>query len=154
MVRSREKNSLILAVALLSTALLLGSCTSIKYSYEPAIGFSGFKSYMWTPSSVFYGGQDLLLEANVQVLADQVLGQKGLTRVADQPDLLIAITYEPELGYAQYGYQVRMLTLNMYKADKKELVWRGTASGSIHTDAASGDLKHAVQGILSNFPPK
>jgi hypothetical protein len=36
----------------------------------------------------------------------------------------------------------------------KELVWRGTALGTIYTDAASGDLKHAVEGILSNFPPK
>jgi hypothetical protein len=30
----------------------------------------------------------------------------------------------------------------------------GTAFGTINTDAASGDLKEAVQGILSNFPPR
>jgi hypothetical protein len=46
--------------------------------------------------------------------------------------------------------------LSMHKGntlENKELVWQGTAFGTINTDAASGDLKQAVQGILSNFPP-
>jgi len=44
--------------------------------------------------------------------------------------------------------------LNIYKSEQKELIWQGTASGSIRTDAASGDLKRVVQSILSKFPPK
>ncbi len=112
------------------------------------------KSYAWAPSSATYGGQDFLLETNVQALADQILGQKGFTRVPEKPDLLISMQYETEIGYAQYGYQLRMLTLNIYKSEQRALVWRGTASGSIYTDAASGDLKKVVPGILAHFPPK
>jgi len=83
-----------------------------------------------------------------------LLGQKGFTKVPEKSDLLISMNYESELGYSQYGYQLRMLTLSIYKSERKELIWRGTASGSISTDAASDDLKRAVEGILSNFPPR
>ena len=150
----KGKRSSVLGVTVLLSVLILGGCTTIKYSYDTRTGFSGLKSYTWGPSSVIYGGQDPLLETNVRVLADQLLGQKGFTKVPEKPDLLIAINYESDIGYSQYGYQLRMLTLNIYRPDQKELVWRGTASGTIHTDAASGDLKQAVQGILANFPPK
>ena len=46
-----------------------------------------------------------------------------------------------------------MLTIVIQKADGKQAIWRGTAAGSISTDAGSGDLKNAVEGILKNFPP-
>ena len=52
------------------------------------------------------------------------------------------------------GYELRMLALNVYRADGQTLIWRGTASGSISTDAASGDLSSAVQSILAAFPPR
>ena len=57
---------------------------------------------------------------------------------------------------AEYSepFQLRMLTLNIARADNRETVWRGTATGGIKTDAASKDLVEIVEGILSNFPPK
>ena len=135
--------------------LIMGGCaTTIRYSYDTRTGFPGLKSYKWAPSWAVMSPQDSLLETNVQVLAEQFLEQKGFTKVPEKSDLLISINYESEVGTSQYGYQLRMLTLNIYKSEPKELIWRGTASGSIYTDAASNDLKDAVQGILSNFPPK
>ena len=148
------KGRLALAGTILLAVLIIGGCAAtIKYSYDTRTGFSGLRSYAWAPSSSSYGGADSLLETNVRVLADQLLGQKGFTKVPEKSDLLISMNYESELG-SQYGYQLRMLTLNIYKSEQKELIWRGTASGSIYTDAASDDLKRAVEGILSNFPPK
>jgi hypothetical protein len=150
----KGKKSLVLAVTAFLSVLILWGCTSIRYAYDTKTGFSGLRSYAWAPSSAMYGGQDYLLETNVRVLADQLVGQKGFTRVAEKPDLLISMNYESETAYGQYGYQLRMLTLNIYKSEQKELVWRGTAAGNIRTDAASGDLRKAVEGILANFPPK
>ena len=154
----KGKKRLVLAVAVFLSHLILGGCTSVKYSYDTGTGFSGLKTYSWAPSSVTYGGPDSLLESNVQVLADQLLGQKGFSKVREKPDLLISIHYESEIGYyAERDYKVRSLTLNMYQPEKKELIWRGTGSpriGSIDTDATFGDLKRVVQGILSHFPPK
>jgi hypothetical protein len=151
----KGKGRLALVGTILLAVLIIGGCAAtIKYSYDTRTGFSGLRSYAWAPSSSGYGGTDSLLEANVRVLADQLLGQKGFTKVPEKSDLLISMNYESELGYSQYGYQLRMLTLSIYKSERKELIWRGTASGSISTDAASDDLKRAVEGILSNFPPK
>ena len=75
-----------------------------------------------------------------------------MTIKTDKADLLVWMGYE--FDYNSYSYELRMLTLNISRADNNELVWRGTAAGDIRTDAASGELKKAVEGILTNFPPK
>jgi len=170
----RKKGLALIATLFLSVLLAGGCATSIKYLYDTKTSFPEQKSYTWAPSSAMYR-QDPLLEANVQALADQLLAQKGLTRVSEKSDLVISMSYEFDSSLYQYSYQLRALTLNVYKIrrdmpspsdttkmsmhkdntiENKELVWRGTAFGCINTDAASGDLKQAVQGILSNFPPK
>jgi len=154
----KGKKDLALAVAVSLSLLILGGCTSIKYSYDTGTSFVGLKTYAWAPSSAGYGDQDPLLETNVRVLSDQLLGQKGFTKVQEKPDLLISLHYESDTGYnSQHDYKVRLLVLNMHNPAKNELIWRGTASsriGSINTDASFGDLKGVVQDILSHFPPK
>jgi hypothetical protein len=140
-------------VALLAAAVL-GGCSSTKYIYDPGTNFSGFKSYAWASASAM-GRRESLVAANVQFFADQVLEQKGIKKTPENPDLLIAIDTEYELGsYSNDGYQLRMLTLKIYQRESKEIIWRGTAPGTINTDAASSDLKSAVQSVLSKFPPK
>ena len=154
----KRKKNLVLAVAVLLPLLLVEGCTCVKYSYDTGTDFSGLKTYMWAPSSVGYGNRDPLLERNVQVLSDQLLGQKGFSKVQEKPDMLISIHYESETGYyAARDYKVASLALNVHSADKGALIWRGTASpsiGSIKTDASFGDVKGAVKKILSHFPPK
>jgi Domain of unknown function (DUF4136) len=138
--------------AIILAVLLAGGCgTAIKYSYEPRTSFPALKTYQWSKATQVYR-QDPLLEANVRFLADGDLEGKGLTQKADKADLLVWMGYEYD--YSGYSYQLRMLTLNISRADNNELVWRGTATGDIRTDAASGELKKAVEGILMNFPPQ
>jgi len=141
------------AVAAIFLAILVtGGCgTSIRYSYDARTGFPELKTYQWAKSNIIYR-QDSLLESNVRFLADGNLGNKGLTQKADKADLLVWMSYEYD--YSGYSYQLRMLTLTISRADNNEPVWRGTAAGDIRTDAASWELKKAVEGILANFPPK
>ena len=141
-----------IATVLLSV-LIMGGCATIKYSYDTKTKFSDQKSYAWAPSSSLYQ-PDHLLESNVHDIADQILAQKGFTKVSELSDLVISVNYESDFYNRQNGYRLRMLNLNIYKTENRELVWRGTAFGTIDTDAASDDLKQAIQGILSNFPPK
>ena len=140
-----------IAIVLLASLIMGGCGTAIKYSYEPRTGFPELKTYQWAKATQMYR-QDPLLEANVRFLADRDLERKGLTLKTDKADLLIWMDYE--LDYNSYSYELRMLTLNISRADNNEMVWRGTATGGIRTDAASGGLKKAVEGILVNFPPK
>jgi len=138
--------------AVLLAVVIMGGCgTSIRYSFDARNVFPELKSYQWAKSNIIYR-QDSLLEANVRFLADQDLALKGLTQKADTADLLVWMSYEYD--YNSYSFQLRMLTLNISRADNNELVWRGTAVGDIRTDAGSGELKKAVKEILAHFPPK
>ena len=140
-----------IAAVILAVVILGGCGTAIKYSYEPRASFPELKTYQWAKANQVYR-QDPLLEANVRFLADNDLERKGLTLKTDKADLFIWMGYE--FDYNNYSYELRMLTLNISRADNNEPVWRGTAAGGMRTDAASGELKKAVEGILANFPPK
>ena len=147
----------VVAAAVL-VSVVFGGCSATStstYSYEPRVNFKEFKTYQWAePRQTF--GQDSLTEANVRFVADRELAAKGLALKADKADLLIWSGGEFDGGGYSYSspYELRRLTLNISQVDNKQLVWRGTATGPIRTDAASGDLKKAVEGILVNFPPK
>ena len=158
MIVGKGTKNLLLALAAVLSLVILGGCTSVKYSYDTGTAFSGLKTYQWAPASVGYGDRDPLLETNVQVLADQLLGRKGFSKVQEKPDLLISTHYESEPGfYSNHDYKVRSLAINIYNPQRNELIWRGTASariGTIDTDASFGDLKGVVEDILSHFPPK
>jgi hypothetical protein len=139
---------------LLAAAVILAGCAAgINYTFDPAASFTGLRTYNWTTAGTMGQTSDLVMK-NAQYLADQFLEKKGLSKTTENPDMLIWMTYENEIGINQYGYQLRMLTLGIQKTDSKQLIWQGTATGTINADAASGDLKKVVDGILANFPPK
>jgi hypothetical protein len=146
-------------VAVILAGVIVSGCstaikaTAVTYTYEPRASFAEMKTYRWADPRPRYR-QDTLLESNVRFLADRALEAKGLTSKTDKADLLVWIGYEFEYSSYGSGYELNMLTLNVSRADNNQLVWRGMATGSIKTDAASDDLKKAVEGMLGNFPPK
>ncbi len=142
----------IFTVLLAAGVILAGCATGFNYSFDPAASYTGLKSYSWVTTGAMGQTSDLVVK-NVQYLADQVLEKKGFRKTTENPDMLVSVNYENEIGINQYGYQLRMLTLGIQKADGKQLIWRGTATGTINADAASNDLKSAVEGILKSFPP-
>ena len=137
----------------LSSVLVLGGCTTFKYTFDMKSSFTEQKSYAWAPA-MFTNQSGRLLESNVQVLADQLLAQKGFRKTAEKGDLEVMVGFTSISYRDKDTYEIEQLTLSFYKTEKKELVWRGTAFGTINVEAASDDLKKAVEGILSNFPPK
>jgi Domain of unknown function (DUF4136) len=139
-----------LVAAVLAVAFVGGCATpsSVTYSYEPRFSFADFKTYRWTEAKPQYW-RDPLLESNVRFQADRVLQTKGFASTMDKADFVVSMRYE-----GSHVYELRTLTLYVYRADNNGLVWRGVAMGAIKTDASSGDLKNAVEGILANFPPK
>lgn len=138
-------------VAAVLAVVFVGGCangSSVAYSYEPLFSFAQLKTYRWTEARSQYWG-DSLLESNVRFLADRVLQTKGFASSTDKPDFIVSMRYE-----GSYYYELRGLTLYVSRADNSGVIWRGAATGVIRTDASSGDLKNAVEGILVNFPPK
>jgi hypothetical protein len=131
--------------------MFLGGCAAtINYSYDPVADFSTGKNYSWASGWVA-NRQEPLIEKNVRYFADRSLKDKGYTLSSDKPDFMISMNYESEYSDP---YKVRVLNLYVYRMQGKELIWQGTAAGTINADAASPDLAEAVKKILMNFPPK
>ena len=145
---------ILVAIAAPLAILIGGGCgTTINHSYDPSTNFGPLKSYAWAPGSPIYS-QNSLVEANVQFFADPLLEKKGFKRVTANPDLVILVRLDNYPFGSAEGYELRMLGLNVYRADGQTLIWRGTVSDSVSTDGASDDLKKAVQDILAAFPPR
>jgi hypothetical protein len=147
------RRGFIVAVLFSAAVLLSGCATSYNNTYDLTIGYGGLKSYNWATPGVTGRPSDLVVN-NVQYLADQVFAKKGILKTAEKPDMLVSIQYQNEYGMNAYSYQIQVLTIAIQKADSGQLIWRGTASGSISNDTSSGDLKNAVEKILEKFPPK
>ncbi len=147
---------LVVLAALAGVATLTACSSSMRYTYDPGVNFSGAKTYQWAPPS-YNWSHDSLLEANVRFYADRDLEAKGWKKVSDQPELLFSINGNGNYTY-YYTYESRwvlsQLELRAVRRDDGRTVWRGAASGNIETSATSSDLKDAVNGILSSFPPK
>ncbi len=131
----------------------------MRYTYDPGVNFSGAKTYQWAARPRLYSStQDGLLEANVRFNADRALGAKGWNKVSDQPELVFSIDgnykYEVVSGVPGSHWVLSQLELRAARRDDGRDVWRGAASGEIDTSATSSDLRDAVNGILSSFPPK
>ena len=155
-IRSRR----VAAAILLAAAVASGCSTtgaSVTYAFDPQFSFTEAKTYEWAKSKPLYAS-NALVEANVRFLTDRHLQAKGLNQAATNPALHAWIGYEPDYYPTYYtttsGYQLRTLTINIARAGDGVVVWQGRAVGSIRTDAASGDLKSAVEGMLAHFPPK
>jgi hypothetical protein len=132
-------------------SVFLGACAAtINYSYDPVADFATGKNYSWASGWVT-NRQEPLIEKNVRYFTDRSLKEKGYTLSADKPDFMVSMNYE--LEYSD-PYKVRILTLYVNRTNSRELVWQGTASGTINADAASPELAETVKKILANFPPK
>src|SRR5262245_473415 len=142
------------AVAVPLAILIAGGCatTTINRAYDPAANFGSLRRYAWGPGSPSYSPNSLV-EANVQAVADPLLEKKGFQRVTSSPDVVIAIRLDNYPVGTSGSYEVRFLDVSVYRADGQTLMWRGTASGAIRTDAATSDLRNAVQCVLAAFPP-
>jgi len=132
-------------------SMFLGGCAvTINYSFDAVADFSTGKNYSWIPGSL--GSRpEPLIEKNVRTYANQFLKDKGFALSSDKPDFMISMHYE--LEYSD-PYTVRLLNFYVYRTSGRELIWQGTADGTIKADAASPDLAEAVKKILANFPPK
>jgi hypothetical protein len=140
-----------LLAIIFGAGMFLGGCAAtINYSYDPVADFSTGKKYSWATGSSEYR-QDSLIEKNVRYYADQSLKDKGFTLTSDKADFVISMNYTSDYSDP---YKVRLLNLYVYRTQGKELIWQGTAEGTIKADAASPELAEAVKKILTNFPPK
>jgi hypothetical protein len=61
--------------------------------------------------------------------------------------------FEYRRGSDTYEYEVGTLMLDVVDAKKKELIWRGMASGVIDPGKTAEQIQEIVGKLLENFPP-
>ncbi len=159
---------------------LLISCNplAVKSDFDPGADFTQYKTYYW--AKVRNGNlkpksqRNPFLLKRIKSMIDETLASKGLKVVENKKDadLLLAIYFDNKnkvnVAYVGYGYgpwhyggpvvsEYKEGTMVIDFADnkKRELVWRGTASGIAHKDDyTEDDIKYIVNRILKQFPPE
>jgi hypothetical protein len=171
----------------LSLIAVCSMAQDVRYNFAAGQDFSLYRTYKWVQLTGAEKLNDLA-EQQLRAAVDAEMAKKGLTRSeADTADLFIAYqaalgqekqftSYSSDWGYGagwygRYGgmgggmttgetttIHVGQVTLDMYDAKQKKLVWRGSASKTLDTKAKpekqKKNLDKAVAKLLKNFPPQ
>jgi hypothetical protein len=164
-------------------SLSCGSSIKAGYDYNTDVDFSRFKTYNY----ITFPDNSLMNEfvlKRTKYYLNQELGSKEMRQSSEDPDLLIAIhtrvrskvqvanlgyAYAPQMYYwssygyfGTYGWEVReyqkgTLVVDFVESQKKEMVWRGVADGSVpeipQTEKIEKIVKQAVREMMKNYPP-
>ena len=161
-----------IASALLFTTAMLAE---VKTDYDRSANFSQYKTYSWADLK----SGDALWIPRIQNAVNARLAEKGWTQVPSGGDVaIIAFAIgrdQPALntfwdgmggpwglagGFGQARttvehYQEGTLVVNLFDANTKTLIWRGSASGTLSGKSAK-DIKNVdktVQKMFAHFPP-
>jgi len=161
---------------ILSAAALACSTLSTNADYDPSTDFSKYKT--WDLKDDGSINNPILLKRIESALTTE-LGKKGMTRSQSNPDVWVAVhgrlskqtqihTYDTGWGYGwRWGggmatstvteVPVGTLIIDMVDANRKELVWRGTASDTLNPEASpekkEQNLQEAMAKLLASYPP-
>jgi hypothetical protein len=156
------------------------SSVSVKHDYDPGIDFSTYKTYRFYDKAIKGDAlsKNQLLKKRVLSSLDKVLTEKGFIQTDDNVDFIVVaqagikdrmqIThwggygwYRP--GWGTYGhtdvsyYEEGNLVINVVDTKKKELAWRGVATGTLKDysdkEEMQKNLDNIVAKILQDFPP-
>jgi len=169
---------LLLAVALLFTA---GCDLTANADWDQNVDFSAIKTYQWAGQKP--NALSDLAHKRIVAAVDEQLQAKGLSQTQSGPDVYIiyygdsdkkVMVNTDSYGYG-YGpgwywggggmrgstttvstYQVGTLVIDMYSTAKKELIWRGTVSGTISDNPQKNAklIQKAVEKVFKKYPPK
>jgi hypothetical protein len=167
--------------ALLLTAC---STIATDHDFDEQADFSAYRSFQWIPASAETVADPLeisqLQDRRIRAAIERELAGKGITAVAGSPNLIVAYSTRTsqktevyDRGYGGYGYRgyhgsyMRPTSIDVYQyeegtlivdlidAEKKQLVWRGKATGVVgNYENSEKQINEAVQKLFLNYPPK
>jgi hypothetical protein len=173
--------ALVVVAMVVQAQISLPPSQSVVWDFDKSANFYNYKTYKW----ISIPNTEQLDELTIGQLIGtfQVeLANKGLTKAdSENPDLYIG--YQISTGKqkpsssekigASYGsvgggsasgavavttVHTGLLTLLMYDAQKKQLVWRASVTNAIDADAKpdkkQDHMSRGIQKILKNFPPQ
>lgn len=161
------------AIILILAAALVQGCAgiSIETDFDRTVDFTALKTYRWIEHQRDDEDNQLmrdpLIRSHVRSAVDSALAAKGYRRLeAGRPDFLVAyyftarnrvdVTYGYWYPYSDaYYYKEGTLVIDVVDPEKKQLTWRGWATGIMHgRQYAYDEIHDSVNGMLERFPPK
>lgn len=167
--------------------LLGCSSVSVTTDYDREANFAALKTYDWittqentvTPNAQAAMFQTGLIEKHMKRAVATQLEKKGMEPSTLNPDFYIAFhmgteqktqvtSYGTGYGYGygrMYGgggvdvhqYTQGTIILDFINSEKKELIWRGVATGALadkpDPSTAEAKINDVVAQMLQNFPP-
>ena len=169
---------------LLAVAFLITGCATdskltkditVKAAADPKANFSGYKTYAWLGAAEILNDPNKLWEppnfdadAEVKFLIDSQLRDRGLTKVTENPDMVVAFT----IGIDMEALEIKMnpetkietltnvpegaLMVILVDAETGYAIWAGSANGEIDkyrsTDDVKARLKNAVSRMFNLMP--
>lgn len=169
------------AIFFLSLGFLFSGCslTTVNYDYDTDFDFSNLRHYSWLDIPADFPASEIMGQRIIKTV-DQQMDTKGFTQVSESPDFLISLqgfrdivregvergtAYRGYRGYERtyerhydvYEYEEGTLTLTIINAAGNNLIWQGSATGTIEpnrsTEAREKRTQEVVAKLLANFPP-
>lgn len=175
-------------IALTASALALAGCSSVAVhnDYDLDADFTAFHTYAWIPQPERATGsaraamqENSLLDKRVRAAVDSQMKARGFRLDEANPDLLVVYhtgladkVAVDDWGYTYAGsywgwagrdigvqnYTEGTLIVDLVRAADKELVWRGSATGTVDPSASPEKreqrLNDAVARMFAAYPPK
>ena len=168
-------------IAILSLGFLLSGCsmTTVNYDYDTDFDFSNLRRYRWLDIPADFPASEIVLQ-RIKNAVDQQMDSKGFKHAVESPDFLISLqgfrdiiregvergtAYRGYRGYERtyerrydvYEYEEGTLTLTIINASGNNLIWQGSAIGTIEpnrsVETREKKTQEVVTKLLANFPP-
>jgi Domain of unknown function (DUF4136) len=167
--------------------LISCSSVKVTTDHDPEIDFSKYKTYLWYAGEMPADDKlsaNPLVKKRVGNSVENVLESKGFTKGADGKADLVVIIHAgskekmqvTNYGYGGYGYgryrggwggygggtsvyyyDETTLVIDLVDLELKELVWRGTGTGTVKNYSDQQEMQEAIDEvvakIMNDFPP-
>jgi hypothetical protein len=166
----------IVPAGLLLTLSVTAVAQDVHTDYDKHADFSQFHTYYWAKVKT----ENPLWQARIKDAVDKQLQAKGWQRVDSGGDVALTAVgaaknqqeyqtfydgFGPGWRWGGFGdeatttvqnYRVGTLVLDMYNAQNKNLIWRGTSDDTLSENPQKNEQKldKAVSKMLDHFPPK
>lgn len=167
--------------------LISCSSVKVTTDHDPEIDFSKYNTYLWYTGEMPTDDQlnaNPLVKKRVASSVEKALESKGFTKDEDgQADMVVIIhagskdkMQVTNYGYGGYGYggyfggwggygggtdvyhyEEATLIIDLIDLELKELVWRGTGTGTVKNYSDQQEMQEAIDEvvakIMNDFPP-
>ena len=167
---------LVLSLALIVILAGCGSSIKLQSDYDNTADFSAYQTYQWMAQPDGVNLEAGLAGPFIKRSVESELNDRSMRQVQSNPDLYVVYHAGVEeqitgasvdrWGYGRYyggwgsssvtvqGYNQGTLVLDFIDANKKELVWRGTASGAVNNPQKTREkISQIVADLMADFPP-